>query len=138
MKYSEIEKAYETLSLIQNKTFPRKIAVAIVRNMSILKPINELIERQKMDVLKKYCVCKEDGSPAFMTREDGSTYVNFIDNESGKQYYKELDEVLLIEEDINIVKINSSDLDVCDSDPRFSIITPAEELSIGFMIEYSE
>lgn len=138
MKYSEIEANYSALKSLEDGKFPRKIQVAMARNMLLLEPIVEFIKTQRTNSLKEHAKIKEDGSFDITMKEDGSASVNFKTPEDLSSFMEEEKALLSTEEDISIVKIDASDLGVYEIDPRFDALSVKQELSLSFMIVYSE
>lgn len=61
MKYADIEKTYTQLHEFGNLKLPRKIQVAIARNINILEPIMNEIKAQVRDITLKYGKLNDDG-----------------------------------------------------------------------------
>lgn len=133
MKYSEMKKRYETLVKVSEFTLPRKVSVAIARNISNFREDLTIYNEQDADIAKRYVAKDEEGTPIL----DGNMYT-FASLEDRGNFVRERNELNDAEIDVDIVKFNSSDLDGCYESDRYDIMTPAQESSIEWMIDYDE
>ena len=137
MKYFEVEKNFNTLLSMGEKKFPRKMVAAIARNISILAPINELIVKQRVEIAKKYVKKNENGDFDTFINDDGRSYLKFETVEDKNKFEEESLELENMEEDITIIRVSSSILDTLDNG-MFDVLTANEEISLSFMLDYSD
>ena len=135
MKYADIEKNYKALEGIATKQFPRKMVTAIARNLSKMKPIVEEVGNQRRDITQKYAQKKEDGNIDYVQIADGLFSIKFESADDKQKYESEIAELLDMEEDIEVIKIEESVLDMLDID-GYDKLTAKDEIALEFMINY--
>lgn len=131
MKYSEMKNRYETLMEVSELILPRKVSVAIARNIFNFRKELEIYNEQDVDIAKRYVAKDKDGKPVL----DGNMYT-FAVEEDRENFIRERNELNSAEIDVDIIKFNSVDLDGCYDSDRYEIMTPAQESSIAWMIDY--
>ena len=131
MKYSEMKNRFETLMEVSELTLPRKVSVAIARNISNFRKELEIYNEQDADIAKRYVAKDKDGKPVL----DGNMYT-FASEVDRENFIRERNELNSAEVDVDIIKFNSSDLDGCYDSDRYEIMIPAQESSIEWMIDY--
>lgn len=81
----EIFQTYTALNeLINNsadKKFPIAVSFKIMRNVSLLKPIYDDIDRSRTEIIKKYCEPNQDNPSLYTVREGQSEPFNKEINE---------------------------------------------------------
>ena len=137
MKYIEIENTMNALQKVSNKVLPRKLSVAIVRNIEKLKSVSEFISAQRLDILKKYAII-ENGEFKFTINENGQQTLAFDSQEKLNLCNSELNDLYSCSEDLGLIKVSASELDKCEESDRYDILTVQEELSLAFMLTYEE
>lgn len=135
MKFVEIVEKKDALMKVLDMTLPRKASVAITRNLeNINKEINFYYDQRK-DIADHYALKDETGN--FVLTGKNYTFATDSDREGFIQEIKDLNDTDI---DINIIKFHSSELDKCDEDEtrRYNILTPAQEISLSWMIDYDD
>lgn len=132
IKYSELSSRLKVLNSLQKYKLPRKMCTAIARNIVALRSECELKEKQVQEIAQKYATKNEDGE--YEITEIG-TYV--FDPEQLPLANKELAELNDFEVDLNLVTVSEDELLKCDF-PEYDILTPEQEISIMWMINYKE
>ena len=122
----EISDKYQAFNNIIAKKLPIKLSYAISKNMTTLEDEAKVIDDNRIKLAQTYAEKNEDGSPKVIN----NSYV-IDDIES---FNKELSEYYKTEIDIDICKVNSSDLDKLD-DPKYDVLSPSEIITLQFMLE---
>lgn len=133
MTYGDAKIKYELLKKVSGLTLPRKVSVAIARNIMRFEEELKIYEQQDADIAHRYAAKDEKGD--FIL--DGSSYT-FETPENRKDFIRERDELNDTEADIQIAKFQASELERCDESERYDIMTPLQEASIGWMIDYED
>lgn len=113
------------LAALTNKQLPIKISYAIAKNISKIEKELEIYNIERQKIIDKYCIKDSKGNNAI---DDNNQYK--IDDKYLESFNKDINELLDIEIDINMHKINKDDL--FDSNCN---MTPAELMLIDYMIE---
>lgn len=133
MKYSELKERHAILMMVGKLTLPRKASVAISRNLVKFENELKIYNEQDKDIADQYAAKDEKGE--FVLDKNVFTF----ETEEAKQNFiserKELEET---EIEINIMKFKASELDRCEQVERYDILTPVQEASLAWMIDYEE
>lgn len=113
------------LRMISQKQLPVKISYFVAKNMAKIERELKIYDQERKKLLEKYAEKDEDGQ--FIV-EDGNIKIADIDN-----WNRDIKELLDIEVDVKIHKLKLEDLLNANID-----ITPAELMSIDYMIEEEE
>lgn len=133
MTYRELQGKHEALVMVSGLTLPRKVSVAIARNLARFKKELKIYTEQDADIAGRYAARDEDGN--FIL--DGNSYT-FDTPEDREGFIRERNELNDTEAGIEVVKFDASELDRCDEVERYSILTPAQEAAIGWMVNYAD
>lgn len=133
MKFSEIMIKKQSMADVLDLILPRKVSVAIARNLTTINKEIELYNQQREDIAERYAKKDEKGNYVL----DGNNYT-FANGKDRQSFIEEVSELNDTDIDINIFKFNVSELDRCDESDRYNIITPSQEVSLGWMIDYDE
>lgn len=130
MKYKNIEvvSIVNFLNSISEKKLPQKISYAIMRNTSNFQKECNYYEQALKKILEGYkdFFVKKSDNELVMT----SIGVPLVDNKHMKEYTEEIQELLDIEVEIQIYKIDSKDFDYEDSNGKYDVLTVKELLQL--------
>lgn len=110
------------LSKLNNMKLNIKVSYAVAKNISKIEKELEVYNKEKAKLIDKYCEKDKEGN--LKIDKDGNTKI--IDQENWSKDFKEL---LQIENEIDIHKINEEDLFKCDN----ANITPRELILVDYM-----
>lgn len=133
MKFSEITVMHQALLGVVNMTLPRKVSVAVSRNLSKIEKEITLYNSQREDIAGRYARKDEQGNYIL----DGNNYT-FVSDENKEAFLQEAKELNETDIDIDFMKFRAEELDRCDEVERYSIITPAQEMALEWMIDYGD
>lgn len=120
-----------TLNSFGNKKLPQKISYAITRNIMIFRKEYEFYEREFKKLLVKYDKdIEKDVDGNMVHNKDGVPVVN---GEASKDFYNELNELLMIELDISIYQISPEVFDYEDSG-RYDAMSASEIIQLQSII----
>lgn len=130
MKYKNIEvvSIVNFLNSISEKKLPQKISYAIMRNTSNFQKECNYYEQALKKILESYkdFFVKKSDDELVMT----SIGVPLVDNKHMKEYTEEIQELLDIEVEIQIYKIDSKDFDYEDPNGKYDVLTVKELLQL--------
>lgn len=130
MKYKNIEvvNIVNFLNSISEKKLPQKISYAIMRNTSNFQKECNYYEQALKKILEGYkdFFVKKSDDELVMT----SIGVPLVDNKHMKEYMEEIQELLDIEIEIQIYKIDSKDFDYEDPNGKYDVLTVKELLQL--------
>lgn len=130
MKYKNIEvvSIVNFLNSISEKKLPQKISYAIMRNTSNFQKECNYYEQALKKILEGYkdFFIKKSDDELVMT----SIGVPLVDNKHMKEYTEEIQELLDIEVEIQIYKIDSKDFDYEDPNGKYDVLTVKELLQL--------
>ena len=136
MKYSEIIINRSILLEIGKLVLPRKVSVAIARNLTRLDKEMKIYGEQENDIASRYAKKDEDGKLIFKGAKGNELEFEAPDDE--KSFRAEKKELNDTEVEIEIMKFKSTELDRCEQVERYDILTPLQEASLEWMIDYEE
>lgn len=130
MKYKNIEivNIVNFLNSISEKKLPQKISYAIMRNTSNFQKECNYYEQALKKILESYkdfFVKKSDDELVMI-----SIGVPLVDDKHMEEYTEEIQELLDIEVEIQIYKIDSKDFDYEDSNGKYDVLTVKELLQL--------
>ena len=130
MKYKNIEvvNIVNFLNSISEKKLPQKISYAIMRNASNFQKECNYYEQALKKILESYknFFVKNSDDELVVT----SIGVPLVDNKHMKEYTEEIQELLDIEVEIQIYKIDSKDFDYEDPNGKYDVLTVKELLQL--------
>ena len=130
MKYKNIEvvSIVNFLNSISEKKLPQKISYAIMRNTSNFQKECNYYEQALKKILEGYkdFFVKKSDNELVMT----SIGVPLVDNKHMREYTEEIQELLDIEVEIQIYKIDSKDFDYEDPNGKYDVLTVKELLQL--------
>lgn len=135
MNYAEIRNRHANLIVIGKMTLPRKVSVAIARNIIKFEKEMKVYEEQREDIAGRYAAKDEDGN--FVIDAEGKNYT-FESQEKEAAFRQESKELNESEIDIDIMTFKASELDRCDEVERYNILPPVQEAAIEWMIDYDD
>lgn len=130
MKYKNIEvvSIVNFLNSISEKKLPQKISYAIMRNTSNFQKECNYYEQALKKILESYkdFFVKKFDDELVMT----SIGVPLVDDKHMEEYTEEIQELLDIEVEIQIYKIDSKDFDYEDPNGKYDVLTVKELLQL--------
>ena len=130
MKYKNIEivNIVNFLNSISEKKLPQKISYAIMRNTSNFQKECNYYEQALKKILEGYkdFFVKKSDNELVMT----SIGVPLVDDKHMEEYTEEIQELLNIEVEIQIYKIDSKDFDYEDPNGKYDVWTVKELLQL--------
>lgn len=130
MKYKNIEivNIVNFLNSISEKKLPQKISYAIMRNTSNFQKECNYYEQALKKILESYkdFFVKKFDDELVMT----SSGVPLVDDKHMEEYTEEIQELLNIEVEIQIYKIDSKDFDYEDPNGKYDVLTVKELLQL--------
>ena len=130
MQYKNIEvvSIVNFLNSISEKKLPQKISYAIMRNTSNFQKECNYYEQALKKILESYkdFFVKKSDDELVMT----SIGVPLVDNKHMKEDTEEIQELLDIEVEIQIYKIDSKDFDYEDPNGKYDVLTVKELLQL--------
>lgn len=131
LNYQEMAVKHAVLMKIGDLTLPRKVSVAIARNLVLFENEFKLLDEQKKDIANRYADKDENGN--FIVNDNKYTFKSDVDKEDFTREIKELNEV---EIDLDIMMFNEDELGYCEKNDRYDILTPVQEAALEWMITY--
>lgn len=130
MKYKNIEvvSIVNFLNSISEKKLPQKISYAIMRNTSNFQKECNYYEQALKKILEGYkdFFVKKSDDELVMT----SIGVPLVDDKHMEEYTEEIQELLDIEVEIQIYKIDSKDFNYEDPNGKYDVLTVKELLQL--------
>jgi hypothetical protein len=123
IKNEVLVNSVQVLRKLNNAELPVKVSYKLAKNIKSIEKELNIYEEEKQKLINKYGEKDEEGK--LKTKEDGS--INITDTEN---WNKDIKELLDIEAEINIEKINIDEL--AKSDLK---LTPSELTLIDYMIK---
>ena len=123
IKNEVLVNSVQVLRKLNNAELPVRVSYKLAKNIKSIDKELKIYEEEKQKLINKYGEKDEEGK--LKTKEDGS--INITDTEN---WNKDIKELLDIEAEINIEKINIDEL--AKSDLK---LTPAELALIDYMIK---
>lgn len=123
IKNEVLVNSVQVLSKLNNAELPVRVSYKLAKNIKSIEKELNIYEEEKQKLINKYGEKDEEGK--LKTKEDGS--INITDTEN---WNKDIKELLEIEAEINVEKINIDEL--AKSDLK---LTPAELTLIDYMIK---
>ena len=123
IKNEVLVNSVQVLRKLNNAELPVRVSYKLAKNIKNIDKELKIYEEEKQKLINKYGEKDEEGK--LKTKEDGS--INITDTEN---WNKDIKELLEIEAEINIEKINIDELGKSDFK-----ITPSELSLIDYMIK---
>ena len=133
MDYMEILDRNAVLLEVGKKMLPRKAAYAVSRNIKKLESEVKFYWGLREDIAARYAA-KDAGGEYIL---EGNNYT-FASPEDEAAYRLELTELNGTEVEVDVMKFRAEELDKCDTDKRYGILSPVEEAAIEWMVDYGE
>lgn len=111
------------LSKLTNMELNIKVSYAVAKNINKIEKDLEVYNAEKAKLINKYGEKDEEGK--LKTREDGTVNIEDIEN-----WNKDIKELLSLESEIDIHKINEEDLFKCECN-----ITPGELMLVDYLFQ---
>lgn len=131
MTISNIQAMVEGLTEVSKKRLPIKVSYVISSNLEKLKPHNEAAEQTRNDLLRQYGEKDEDGNLKFNEKNE----IRIVDVTS---YVKDVNELMNTDVDISFDKFSLEDLERCEKEDRFDVLTIEEISFLKPMIKAEE
>lgn len=122
VKNEKLVNSVGVLSKLNNMDLNIKVSYAIAKNINKIEKELEVYNKEKAKLIDKYGEKDEEGK--LKTDENGN--IKIVDTENWNKDFKEL---LEMENEIDIHKINEEDLFKCDN----ANITPGELMLVDYM-----
>ncbi|MBN1050314.1 hypothetical protein [Clostridium botulinum] len=119
----EMQNKVQVLNNISNKQLPVKCSYSIAKNIEIINSELKIFEKEKMKIINEYTEKDENGENKVLNNR--FVFIEDKEEECNKKY----NELLDIEIELNLRKININDL--INSNINF---TPGELVDLDFMI----
>lgn len=126
IKNSEMVAFINGVKEIKEKRIPIKLGYAITRNMKLMEVAAEAYNEEYQNLIGKYAEKDEEGKPKVENEE----YI-LLDE---KNYHKEINELLEIENEFEIHKIPFEELEKCDTE-QFDALSIKDISLLEFMVE---
>lgn len=123
LKNEVLVNSVQVLRKLNNAELPVRVSYKLAKNIKSIEKELNIYEEEKQKFINKYCEKDDEGNNKI--NEDGT--IKIIDTE---KWNKDIKELLDIEAEINIEKINIDEL--AKSDLK---LTPAELALIDYMIK---
>ena len=123
IKNEALVNSVQVLRKLNNAELPVRVSYKLAKNIKSIEKELNIYEEEKQKFINKYCEKDDEGNNKI--NEDGT--IKIIDTE---KWNKDIKELLDIEAEINIEKINIDEL--AKSDLK---LTPAELTLIDYMIK---
>lgn len=120
MKVSDVSSIYNGLSTIVSKRVPVRMGFIVNRNLRKIEPIMQDVEKQKVDILKKYA-------------DDSDETSAHISKEKMGKFMKDINEMGDVEVELVLDKILMEDIEKCDND-EYDSLTIAEMNALEKML----
>ena len=131
MTFTELLNKHQTLMSVSDKVLPRKVAVAIARNIGKMENEVQLHYKQRADIADRFAVKDDAGN--FVLDNGNYTFKTKKDN---KAFLDEINQLNEAEIDIEIMTFDEVELERCEMVERYDILTPREEATLSWMIKY--
>ncbi|MCC8049699.1 MAG: hypothetical protein LIP10_03435 [Clostridiales bacterium] len=128
MTFSELVRNHQYLMEVGNLVLPRKITVAIHRNLALFEKEIETMNKQRLDVVDRYVLKDEKGNPVIENKQ-----YCFASDEDKEAYLTEQHDIDETEFDLNIVTFDESEFDRCEEVERYDIPTAVQEMKLDWM-----
>lgn len=128
MTLNEVLETYKNLAVVVGKKLPVRLSYAVSKNLKKLESEVKLIEKSRKELVEQYCEKDEEGNAKIANNK----YVFKDDNE--KKFTHEYNEYLETETELDVHKILFTEIERTEEE-RYDILSPAELMGIGFMIE---
>lgn len=119
----ELLNSIPTLQKLSQKQLPIKVSYTISKNIKAIEEELKIYEEERQKLIKKYAELDKEGKPKV---NDNGNYI--IKQENQLDFNKEVLELLNIETDVNISKIDLNALEGLK-------ISPSELTSVNFLIK---
>lgn len=137
MKLKDITNRHNLLLKIGHLTLPRKVSTAIARNLVKLEKETELYNKQRLDIANRYAK-KDDKGDFILTKDENVSSYTFENKENEVAFRAEVKDLNETEIDVDIMKFDAAELERCEMVERYDFLTPVQEASIEWMIDYGE
>jgi hypothetical protein len=134
LTYPEMKRRFDILSALSDLVLPRRISVAISKNLTSLQKELEIYIKQDIDIANRYAVKDENGK-FVLTEKNEHT---FETEEDRKGFLSEREELNNVEIDVDVMTFDAEALATCDISERYDILTPRQEIAIDWMVDYGE
>lgn len=131
MTISKIQAMVKGLTEVSKKRLPIKVSYVISSNLEKLKPHNEAAEQTRNDLLRQYGEKDENGNLKFNEKNE----IRIVDVTS---YVKDVNELMNTDVDISFDKFSLEDLERCEKEDRFDVLTIEEISFLKPMIKAEE
>ena len=135
MAYAEITVRHGILIQIGKLTLPRKVSVAIARNLVRLEKEIKLANDQRTDIAARYAAKDEAGEFILDETKEKYTFTSPYDEKAFMDEVKELNES---EVEVDIMKFGAAELEKCEQIEKYDFLTPLQEASLEWMIDYRD
>ena len=109
LNYQEMAVKHAVLMKIGELTLPRKVSVAVARNLILFEKEFKLMDDQKKDIADRYADKDKNGN--FIVTENQYTFKTDADKEDFTREIKELNDV---EIDLDIMTFEADELEKCE------------------------
>lgn len=135
MTYADILNRHAVLIKIGEKVLPRKATHAIARNIQKLEKESEFYRKQYGDIADRYAAKDDDGNFILDAKKENYT---FASEEDAASFRSEAKDLIETEVDLDTMKFKADELDKCDENDKYDILSPLEEAAMDWMIDYDE
>ncbi|MDD3503905.1 MAG: hypothetical protein PHE63_07455 [Eubacteriales bacterium] len=127
MKLKDIQQRLQSLTQLKDKRLPFQMVRAIAKNIKLLQEETEILEKQRIEICKKYAELDENKNPIIC----GGAYT--IKPEYTSVFNDEVLNLLEEEVDVELITISSEEIDRCNSD-MYDPLTANDYLTLELMI----
>lgn len=125
------------LQEIAMNRLPVKAGYAVMKNMKTLGEEAERFDKLRMGICEKYARKDDNGTPQKRRGiRNGKAFEEYdIPEDKMGELTAEINDLTALETDIDIHKISFDDIAAVDQADRYDPLTPAQLMTIDFMIE---
>lgn len=135
MTLNELQKHYNDLSKLGKSTFPVKLSFAIRRNMEKMETEIKLMEKERLDLCRRFADRDEFGDPVLVDSVVNGSPVKEFRISSGKQeLLNEMEALFDSEVEIDIVTVPEDIMEQCERSEKYTIPSVEEIRNMSFMI----
>lgn len=133
MNYGDIANKHRVLLVVGTLILPRVVSTAIARNITKFEKELVFVSEQRKDIAMRFA--KKDEKGQFVLDEEKKNYT-FDSEENMQCFLEELNALENCEVDVDVMRFHIDELLLCDTVEKYDSITPLQEASISWMIDY--
>ncbi|MDD3747303.1 MAG: hypothetical protein PHD70_12635 [Anaerostipes sp.] len=127
MQLKDIQQRLQALTQLKDKRLPFQMVRAIAKNIKLLQEETEILEKQRIEICKKYVELDENKNPII---SDGAYTIK---SACTSVFNNEVLKLLEEEVDVELTTIDSEEIDKCNSD-MYDPLTASDYLTLELII----